>query len=52
MMEARISIGLQSAGEVLQMLAGMFSSAVFRIGEPDSGSGLFARCGLPGNLYQ
>src|ERR1700739_1658608 len=43
MMKARISIGLQGSGEVLQMLARMFSSAVFRISEPDRGSSLFAR---------
>src|SRR3569623_936937 len=38
MMEARIGIGLQSSSEVLQVLPRKFSSAVFRIGEPDTGS--------------
>src|SRR3569833_1385435 len=42
MMKTRIGVSLQSSGEVLQVLPRMFSSAVFRIGEPDSGSGLFA----------
>ena len=43
MMKARIGIGLQGSGEVLQMLSRMFSSAVFRIGEPDRRGGLLAR---------
>src|SRR5271165_5269498 len=43
MMKARVSIGLQSPGEVLQMLARMFASAVSRISEPDSRRSLFAR---------
>src|SRR3569832_2912088 len=42
MMEACIGISLQSSGEVLQMLPRMFSSAIFRIGEPISGSLLLA----------
>src|SRR6185503_17193347 len=42
MMEASIGIGLQSSSEVLQVLPRMFSPAVFRIGEPDSGRSLFA----------
>ena len=33
LMEARIGIGLQSPGEVLQVLPRMFTSAVFRISE-------------------
>src|SRR5579864_8681127 len=41
MMEARIGIGLQGSREVLQVLSRMFASAVFRIGEPDSGGSLF-----------
>ena len=43
MMKSGIGIGLQGAGEVLQMLARMFTLAIFRVGEPDSGRGLFAR---------
>src|SRR5579883_713405 len=42
MMEACISIGLQSPGEVFEMLSRMFSSAVFRIGKPDCRSSLLA----------
>src|SRR5579863_579311 len=50
MMEARIGVSLQCSGEVLQMLPRVFSSAVFRIGEPDSGSGLFARWSVVANI--
>src|SRR5579863_3401683 len=50
MMEARIGVSLQGAVEVLQMLSRMFSSAVFRIGEPDSGSGLFVRWSVVANI--
>src|SRR5579863_1204643 len=41
MMKARIGVCLQGSGEVLQMLAGMFTLAIRRVGEPDSGSSLF-----------
>src|ERR1700743_3846088 len=40
MMKTSIGIRLQSAGEVLQMLAWMFSLAVLRVGEPNGGSGV------------
>ena len=43
MMEAGVSIGLQSTSEVLQVLPRMFSSAVFRISEPDR-RGLLLAC--------
>src|SRR5580704_10010278 len=43
MMKARVGIGLQGSGEVLQVLAGMFTLAIRRVGEPEGRSGLFAR---------
>src|ERR1700728_439820 len=36
MMESSIGIGLQNTGEEAQMLLGMFSLAILRIGEPHS----------------
>jgi hypothetical protein len=36
MMESSIAIGLQDTGEVAQMLLGMFSLTIFRVGEPHS----------------
>src|SRR5271169_6335003 len=34
MMESSIGIGLQNTGEVTQVLPGMFSLAILRVGEP------------------
>jgi hypothetical protein len=34
MMESSIAIGLEHAGEETQMLFGMFSLAILRVGEP------------------
>src|ERR1035438_4837111 len=41
-MKARISVGLESALEGLQMLAGMLALAVFRVCEPNCRRGLVA----------
>lgn len=35
-MKAYVSVGLQDAGEVTQVLAGMLALAIRRVGEPDS----------------
>src|ERR1700743_2902123 len=43
MMKTSIGIRLQRAGEVLQMLAWMFSLAVLRVGDPSGGSGVVHR---------
>jgi len=42
MMKSGIGIGLQRALEVLQVLPGMLALAIFRVGEPDGGRGVFA----------
>ena len=36
MMESSIGVGLQNTGEDAQMLLGMFSLAILRVGEPHS----------------
>jgi hypothetical protein len=41
-MEARIGVCLQSTLKVLQVLAGMFALAIFRVCEPYCGRGSFA----------
>ena len=41
-MKARVGVGLQSALEVLQVLARVFALAVFRVSKPHGRRGLFA----------